>query len=395
MHISIDPAQTAPHPPCLLRGVPCREPLVRDILMSTASRKLRVLLVESSPRDADRVLQELAGDGYHVSAERVQTADELAGALRKADWDVVLAREGLPNLSALEALGGVQLSRADLPLIVLCNASNEEGARALMQAGARDYVLEQGLRRLGPAIERELRDAERRRSERDLGGSPPNRDWTTSDADLAARVAHEINNPLAAVIGNLELLAIELTDVAERLNLWEGLRDVFAELGDAREGANRVRRIVLGLRQAGPSASDPSAERAAPRASNPDLPPVRRGRVLIVDDDPMLATVISRTLEEAHDVVVSIEAEAALRRITAGERFDVLLCDLMMPHMTGMDLLAAVLEGAPDQAERMIFLSGGAYTPAAQSFLQAIRNQHLAKPFETRLLLEIVNERLR
>ncbi|HVZ31414.1 MAG TPA: hybrid sensor histidine kinase/response regulator, partial [Polyangiaceae bacterium] len=60
-----------------------------------------------------------------------------------------------------------------------------------------------------------------------------------------------------------------------------------------------------------------------------------------------------------------------------------------------MDLHAALLEGAPDQAERMIFLSGGAYTPAAQSFLQAIRNQHLAKPFETRQLLEIVNERLR
>jgi DNA-binding NtrC family response regulator len=363
--------------------------------MSTASRKLHVLLVESSPQEADRVLQELARDGYQVSSERVQTADELAGALRKADWDIVLAREGLPNLPALEALGGVQLSRADLPLIVLCNASTEEGARAVMLAGARDYVLEQDLRRLGPAIEREVRDAERRRSERDLGAAPPSGEWTTADADLAARVAHEINNPLAAVIGNLELLALELTDIAERLNLWESLGDAFAELGDAREGANRVRRIVLGLRQSAPRASDAAAERALPPVASADVPSIRRGRVLIVDDDPMLASVISRTLAEAHDVVVSIEAEAALRRITAGERFDVLLCDLMMPHMTGMDLHAALLEGAPDQAERMIFLSGGAYTAAAQSFLQAIRNQHLTKPFETRQLLEIVNERLR
>ena len=63
----------------------------------------------------------------------------------------------------------------------------------------------------------------------------------------------------------------------------------------------------------------------------------------------------------------------ALARITAGERFDVILCDLMMPHMTGMDLHAALAGAVPEQAERMIFMTGGAFTPSARARARSSR----------------------
>jgi CheY-like chemotaxis protein len=134
---------------------------------------------------------------------------------------------------------------------------------------------------------------------------------------------------------------------------------------------------------------------APQRISAPAPIKSRRGRVLVIDDEPMIATAIGRTLAFEHEVVVSSDAANALQRILSGERFDVLLCDLMMPQMTGMDLHAALLTQAPEQAERMVFLSGGAFTAAARAFLDEVPNQRLEKPFDTRQLSALVNERMR
>jgi signal transduction histidine kinase len=73
----------------------------------------------------------------------------------------------------------------------------------------------------------------------------------------------------------------------------------------------------------------------------------RRGRILVVDDEPAIAKAVQRTLSREHEVVVLESAVTALERIRAGERFDVILCDLMMPQMTGMDLHAALLQDEP------------------------------------------------
>ncbi len=65
---------------------------------------------------------------------------------------------------------------------------------------------------------------------------------------------------------------------------------------------------------------------------------IRRGRILIVDDEPLVANVIRRVLAKEHDVVTAIVAREALAMCAAGEKFDLILCDLMMPVMTGMEL---------------------------------------------------------
>jgi CheY-like chemotaxis protein len=121
----------------------------------------------------------------------------------------------------------------------------------------------------------------------------------------------------------------------------------------------------------------------------------RRARILVVDDEPAIAGVIRRILSKEHDVVTTVAAAEALGRIRAGESFDVILCDLMMPQMTGMDLHGELRKVNPACAERMIFLTGGAFTPAARAFLDAVSNQRVEKPFDAQHLRALVNDRIK
>ncbi|HEY8946434.1 MAG TPA: response regulator, partial [Polyangiaceae bacterium] len=120
-----------------------------------------------------------------------------------------------------------------------------------------------------------------------------------------------------------------------------------------------------------------------------------RARVLVVDDDALVGTAVMRSLTPEHIVEYVPTAEEALRRITAGERFDVVLCDLMMPVMTGMELYSKLEEVAPEQAQRVAFLTGGAFTPSAKEFVEKSQNPHLEKPFDLEALEHFVAGLLR
>lgn len=121
----------------------------------------------------------------------------------------------------------------------------------------------------------------------------------------------------------------------------------------------------------------------------------RRGRVLVVDDEPLVGQTIRRGLRTEHDVSVVQRARDAFALVTDGARFDVILCDLMMPDLTGMDLYAELLQTAPEQAERMVFLTGGAFTPRARQFLDQVENHRVEKPFDMTHLRAIVKDRVR
>jgi CheY-like chemotaxis protein len=120
----------------------------------------------------------------------------------------------------------------------------------------------------------------------------------------------------------------------------------------------------------------------------------RRGRILVVDDEAPVASVIRRALGREHEVQVLTSATEAFRRLDGGERYDVILCDLMMPVMTGMELHAELTRAVPDQAACIIFLTGGAFTPGARTFLDQVPNPRLEKPFQIQALRGLVNERL-
>jgi two-component system cell cycle sensor histidine kinase/response regulator CckA len=117
-------------------------------------------MVEDSEDDAALVLHELRRAGRKIEAERVDAAAPMRRALTTSRWDVVLSDSSMPQFSALAALGVLKELDLDLPFIVVSGTIGDEAAVDLMRHGAHDYLLKDKLARLGPAIDRELRERE-------------------------------------------------------------------------------------------------------------------------------------------------------------------------------------------------------------------------------------------
>jgi len=107
-----------------------------------------------------------------------------------------------------------------------------------------------------------------------------------------------------------------------------------------------------------------------------------RMRLLVVDDDTLVLRAISRQLEREHEVLAASSGQECLAMPRHGERFDAILCDLMMPVMTGIQLHDAMTQEFPRDAERIVFVTGGAFTEQAREFLERVPNPRLAKPIE-------------
>jgi signal transduction histidine kinase len=515
-------------------------------MRSAAEKKgpLRVLVVEDSRTDFELLVRELRKSNYEIIAERVETPEAMDAALADGSWNVVFSDWSLPRFSALAALALLKQRGIDLPFIIVSGTIGEETAVEALKSGADDFLLKDRLARLIPALERELRENALRRERDEMQQQLMISDRMASVGILAAGVAHEINNPLACIIANLELSTTDIAALTSRIQGTEELRE---QIRDARDAAERVRQIVrdlkifsrseenkrapvdvqhviesslrmawneirhrarlikeyetvptvtanesrlgqvflnlivnaaqaiteglrdeneirITLRREGEDrvlveiadsgsgisedtlskvftpffttkprgvgtglgltichriiselggeiavrsskgrgsvfrvllpADPPTTTHAAPRTAS--LPPARRrGRVLVIDDETMITSAVSRTLSREHDVTPSLSASDAVQRIQNGERYDVILCDLMMPQMTGMDLHATIARIAPDQAERIVFLTGGAFTPTAREFLERVPNPRIEKPFGTLQLRAMVNDRVR
>ena len=149
-------------------------------------------------------------------------------------------------------------------------------------------------------------------------------------------------------------------------------------------GAGTEIRVVLPAASPAP-ASDPQI--AIPL----DREGMARGRVLVIDDDTVIAGAMKRVVARNHDVFVETSGEQAIQRFESGERFDVILCDVIMPKSTGMDVYRSVQQIDPSQAERFVFVTGGAFTPEARAFLETVPNARINKPFDTQTLRRIVD----
>jgi PAS domain S-box-containing protein len=135
------------------------------------------------------------------------------------------------------------------------------------------------------------------------------------------------------------------------------------------------------------------ASAAVPAHGTEDAPvPTRRARILVVDDEPLVGSVLQRLLGGRHEVVVATRGAEVLVLLGAGARFDLLLCDLLMPEMSGMELYEKLLAEFPDQARHTVFMTGGAFTERARAF--AARRQHrvMTKPVDVRELEAILAE---
>lgn len=129
-------------------------------------KRLRILLIEDSDNDAQLLLREVQRLGYDVEYERVETSETIRQSLEQKKWDIVISDYSLPHLDAPHALEVLKSVGLDLPFIIISGTIGEESAVTALKAGAHDFIIKGKYARLGPAIERELREAAIRREQR-------------------------------------------------------------------------------------------------------------------------------------------------------------------------------------------------------------------------------------
>ena len=143
-----------------------------------------------------------------------------------------------------------------------------------------------------------------------------------------------------------------------------------------------------------PMTSEQQREAPAPDDAS-TVTGTRRGRILLVDDEALVVRGMVLVLSKDHDVQAVTSATEALALCLGGAKYDLILCDLMMPDMNGMELHARLEQEDPEQADRMLFVTGGAFTEEARQFLGRSHREHVEKPFDPRNLRAIVRRYLR
>jgi CheY-like chemotaxis protein len=228
------------------------------------------------------------------------------------------------------------------------------------------------------------------------GKTPPS-GRNLSSAEVASGLADDLKNPVAIVIANLQLLADLVKTVEAEAAREEGLRPDAGEwlttrmaeadncLSDAHAAAERIREIVAPKNSLRQVASD-----RAPLKKEV----LRPARILIVDDEESLVRVLQRIFRD-YDTLVNTRAQGALDRIVIGERFDLILSDVAMPRMSGCDLYDEIRRVAPEQAARMVFVTGGFADARTEKSLTATGQPVLTKPFNPTGLRSFVEKFLR
>jgi CheY-like chemotaxis protein len=108
--------------------------------------------------------------------------------------------------------------------------------------------------------------------------------------------------------------------------------------------------------------------------------PLRRSRLLIVDDDAMVLSALRRRLRRRYDTVTVLGGVEALALLSEDPGFDSIVCDLMMPEVDGKSFYDAIQKEHPQLSNRIVFMSGGAFTPRLRKFAAAVPNPVLPKP---------------
>jgi len=108
--------------------------------------------------------------------------------------------------------------------------------------------------------------------------------------------------------------------------------------------------------------------------------PSSRSRILIIDDDAMVLSALRRRLCRRYEVVTVLGGVEALALLAADSDFDAIICDLMMPKVDGKSLYDSINKENPALADRVVFMSGGAFTPRLRRFAASVSNPVLQKP---------------
>jgi signal transduction histidine kinase/FixJ family two-component response regulator len=168
------------------------------------------LIVEDSSDDAQLLVRELRKADYDVTFERVDSPEFMAAALAIQPWDLVISDYSMPQFRGTDALVLLKNSGLDIPFIFVSGTMGEDIAVAAMKSGAQDYIMKGKLRRLVPAIERELREAEIRRAQRRTA------EQVESEQERL-RALHDINRAITSTLDIRSILYVLLEAIAPLL----------------------------------------------------------------------------------------------------------------------------------------------------------------------------------
>lgn len=222
---------------------------------------LRVLVVETDDQAVAPVAHALDQAFAPVHLHRVDSPATLSAALAAHDWQLLLCADGVEGLPVGAVLAYVRAADAStsrpFPVVVLSSSLDEADAVAAFTAGADGFVPHARLGRLCPSVERLLRVSCLAREHHNAREQGRVGERLAAVGTLASAVAHELNNPLAAVIANLEL---GLRDLDRATFTTAELEELRAELRDAHEAAFQLRQIVRDVKLL----SRPQDDRRAP-----------------------------------------------------------------------------------------------------------------------------------
>jgi signal transduction histidine kinase/CheY-like chemotaxis protein len=166
------------------------------------TKELKVLFIEDSEDDALLLARELRRGGFDLTSERIETAEAMSHALKKQAWDLVLCDYSMPHFRGTDALGMLKELGLDIPFIFVSGTIQEDTAVEAMKAGAHDYMMKGNIKRLIPAVTRELAEAEVRQRRKKA-------EYELRLRDARIRALHEINTAITSTLdlsGVLDIL---------------------------------------------------------------------------------------------------------------------------------------------------------------------------------------------
>jgi signal transduction histidine kinase len=166
---------------------------------------LRVLMVEDSEDDAALLGRQLRRGGYEVTFQRVDSSAAMSAAIEREKWDLVICDYSMPHFSGTDALKLLRAKDSEVPFIFVSGTIGEETAVDALKLGAQDYLMKDNLKRLVPAIQRELRQVEQRRERKRLEHHVQELQRFEAIGRLAGGIAHDFNNALGVILGWAQL----------------------------------------------------------------------------------------------------------------------------------------------------------------------------------------------